>query len=67
MSDLALFASGLMAIMTVQRSEPLVPETSEDEEAEERFADESPAEDPNPELIDGSGPDDSPEQPNDEA
>jgi hypothetical protein len=56
-----------MAIMTVQRSEPLVPETSEDEEAEERFADESPAEDPNPELIDGSGPDDSPEQPNDEA
>jgi hypothetical protein len=49
--------------MTVPESDPLVPEKSEeqeDEEAEERFADESPAENPGPELSD---PDDSPEQP----
>lgn len=49
--------------MTVRQSHPLGPEKSEkqeDQEAEERFADESPADDPSPELSD---PDDSPEQP----
>jgi hypothetical protein len=49
--------------MTVRQSDPLGPEKSEgqeDQEAEERFADESPADDPSPQLSD---PDDSPEQP----
>jgi hypothetical protein len=44
--------------MTVQESDPLVPEKSEkqeDEETEERFADESPAEYPSPELIEDMG------------
>ena len=39
--------------MTIHESDPLMPEKSEeqeDEEAEERFADESPAENPSPEL-----------------
>jgi hypothetical protein len=54
----------------LHESDPLVPEKSErqeDEEAQERFADESPAEDPSPELIEGGDPEDSPEHPNDEA
>jgi hypothetical protein len=49
--------------MTVPESDPLVPEKSEeqeDEEAEDGFADESPAGNPGPELRD---PDEGPEQP----
>ena len=49
--------------MTVRQSDPFGPEKSEeqeDQEAEERFADESPADTPSPELLD---PDDNPEQP----
>ena len=38
-----------------------------DEVADERWADESPASDPRPELIHEDDPDDSPDQPNDEA
>ena len=46
--------------MVVEREE------QQDEEAEERFADESPAKEPGPEVVPGD-PDEGPEQPTDEA
>jgi len=62
--------SGREVLMTGPKEEPTETKTSEeqqDEEAEERFADESPAGDPRFEAIEESDPDKSPEQPDDEA
>ena len=56
--------------MTSFDAAPTETEASEqlqDEEAVERFADESPAGEPHFEVIEESDPDDSPEQPNGEA
>ena len=56
--------------MTSPKEKPTGAETSQqqqDDEAVERFADESPAEDPHFEVIKASDPDESPEQPDDEA
>ena len=65
-----LVLSGREMLMTSPKEEPTETKTSEeqqDEEAEARFADESPAADPQFEAIEESDPDESPEQPDDEA
>ena len=56
-------------LMTSPKEEPNETKTSEeqqDEEAEERFADESPAGDPHLGAFKGSDPDESPDLPDDE-